>query len=69
MSLVITIQDNILTVIEYRYTFKGTQTRYWYYDIEKWLVSSHGREGDKPDRTMTPSDIEWVQKHYLPKVS
>jgi hypothetical protein len=40
----------------------------WYYDIESWMVSSHGKKGDTPDRPMTEGGIAWVQTYYLPYV-
>lgn len=67
MALIITKAGNILTVIEKQYSFRGTKTSYWYYDVALWLMSSRGTEGSVPDRPMTPADIEWVQTHYLPK--
>ncbi len=64
-KLVFDLQGTILEVTE---TCNPEWDRTWYYDIENWLVSSHGKKGDTPDRPMTAEAIEWVQKHYLPKV-
>ncbi|KVP40017.1 hypothetical protein [Burkholderia ubonensis] len=58
----------ILEVKEVLMSFTTTQTRFWYYDTKKWLKSSHGKQGDTPDRVMTDSDIRWVKQYYLPKV-
>jgi hypothetical protein len=58
----------ILEVKEVLMSFTKTQTQYWYYDTQKWLKSSHGKQGDTPDRGMTEADIQWVKQYYLPKV-
>jgi hypothetical protein len=58
----------ILEVTEVLMSALKTQTRYWYYDTGKWLKSSHGKQGDTPDRIMTDADIQWVKQYYLPKV-
>ena len=68
MALALNLTGDILHVRETQVTGRGTKTAHWYYNVQNWAVSSHGREGDIPDRPMTPSAIEWVQKHYLPKV-
>lgn len=62
------ITPDLLEVREVVMGFTATQVRYWYYDLKNWMVSSHGKEGDKPDRAMTPKCIEWVRTHHLPKV-
>lgn len=41
---------------------------YWYYDTRNWLKSTHGKQGDIPDRIMYEDDIQWVKRNYLPKV-
>lgn len=68
MALIYALDGNILHVTETAHGAVATRVRHWYYDILGWMVSSHGREGDVPDRPMTESAIAWVQKHYLPKV-
>jgi hypothetical protein len=68
MALKIERNGDLLQVIETIHSFTSTRRTYWYYDVGIWWKSSRGREGDIPDRPMTPEDIEWVQKHYLPKV-
>jgi hypothetical protein len=59
------LEGSILEVIEQT---SPDKKQHWYYDIEQWLVSSHGKQGDVPDRPMTESGIDWVRKHYLPHV-
>ena len=60
---------DILEVIESILFLNKTKTLYWYYDVKNWKQSSFGKKGDNPDREMTDNAIEWVKKHYLPKVS
>ncbi len=62
------MQGRVLHVQETIHGWVHTKVSHWYYDLDKWTKSSHGRLGDKPDRPMTHDDIAWVQKHYLPKV-
>lgn len=68
--LEVTINGDILTVIEYLFgwTAETTRTNYWYYDIKNWKKSIRGTEGSPIVQDMTPSQIDWVQKIYLPKV-
>lgn len=65
---VFALDGNILHVRETICSFRDTKVSHWYYDVENWQVSSHGRAGDLPDRAMTEDDIAWVKEHYLPKV-
>lgn len=69
MALKFNRTGNILHVIETTHSLIKTQVRHWYYDVQNWRCSSHGREGDEIDRDMHPEAIEWVEKHYLPKVA
>lgn len=62
------LDGDILEVKEVSMSFFKTQTLYFYYDIKNWFVSSHGKQHDKPDRPCSQSGIDWVKKHYLPKV-
>ena len=68
MALRYALNGEVLHVVETINHATRTRVRHWYYDIKTWMVSSHGREGDLPDRAMTQSGIDWVRKHYLPKV-
>jgi hypothetical protein len=68
MSLAYKLSGNILEVKETRINWTSTQITFWYYDIENWLVSSHGRSNEVPTRPMQQDSIDWVKKHYLPKV-
>lgn len=61
-------ETGVLAVREAQHSFRGTKRSYWYYDLQKRLKSSHGREGDTPDRPMSDADVAWVTMHYLPKV-
>ncbi len=60
------LNGNILHVTESILSFHDTQVTHWYYDIKKWMVSSHGREGDMPDRAMTLNAIAWCKKYHIP---
>ena len=66
--LKITKAGNVLEVKETIMSFVEDKVSFWYYDVEKWLSSLHGREGDTPTFPMSRSSIEWVEKHYLTKV-
>lgn len=68
MGLAYELNGKILHVTETFYGATETLQNHWYYDIEQWLVSDHGREGDKPVRPMTPDSIAWVKRYYFPKV-
>lgn len=68
MALTYELDGNILHITETVHGFCRTTVRHWYYDIVNWMVSSHGREGDVPDRKMTASAIAWVRMHHLPHV-
>jgi hypothetical protein len=61
------MEGRILEVKETLMSFHDTKVTYFYYDTEHWMVSSHGKKGDRPDCTMTPESIAWVKDHYLPK--
>lgn len=61
-------ETGVLEVAETTISFKETRVRYWYYDTRRWLMSSHGKKGDIPERVMSQSDIDWVKKYYLPNV-
>lgn len=69
MALSYELNGNILHVTETLHGGTNTKVNHWYYDIQNWMKSSHGREGDIPDRKMNENDIAWVKKHYLPKVT
>lgn len=69
MALQYNLKNNVLEVIETIHGWKETKVSHWYYDIESWKVSSHGKQGDIPDRPMTQNSIDWVKKYYLPKVA
>lgn len=68
MALQYKLEGNILEVKETLMSFHETRVSYCYYDIDKWLVSRFGKRGEVPVHPMAPSAIEWVKKHYLPKV-
>lgn len=58
----------VIRVVETLMSYTTTQSRYWYYDLEKKLVSSHGKEGDVPDRPLTAEGLDWARRYYLPKI-
>ncbi len=60
------LNGDILHVTETLMSFHDTQVSHWYYDIKNWRVSSHGREGDTPDRDMNQSSIDWCKKYHIP---
>lgn len=62
------ISENVIEVKETLMGFTNTKYSFWYYDIKNWLVSSHGKENDVPDRVMTESGIDWCKKYYIPKI-
>jgi hypothetical protein len=68
MALTRKLNGKILHITEIIHSFRGTKTQHWYYDLKLWMVSSHGREGDTPDRKMTARAIEWTTKHHFPAV-
>ncbi|MNR71444.1 hypothetical protein D3C71_20700 [compost metagenome] len=61
--------DRTTCVLEVEETMSSghkSTTRYFYYDLLKWMCSSNGLKGDTPDREMTPGAIDWVRRTYLP---
>lgn len=62
------LNGSVLHITETVHGWHDTQVRHWYHNIKTWMVSSHGKEGDTPNRPMDKAAIEWVQKYYLPKV-
>lgn len=58
-----------LCVHQTTHTFHATYHKFWYYDTEHWLASTHGELHDTPERVMTAEDIAWVKQHYLTKLS
>lgn len=68
MALEFKLTGTVLEVKETLYSLFNTKEFYWYYDIQAWTRSLHGREGDVPVQPCTDSDIAWVRKHYLPHV-
>jgi len=62
------IEGNILEVIQTTFSFHKSVKQYWYYDIVNWKKSANGQRNEKPRIQMTPTDIDWVKKFYLPKV-
>lgn len=69
MGLSFKLEGDVLEIHQTIHTWNKTHHQFWYYNIRTWMVSSHGRKGDTPDRLMSESDIAWVKEHYLPKVS
>lgn len=67
MVLSYKLTGNILEVREETIGWNDTKVTFWYYDVERWLVSN-GRPNEAPTRPISPEAIAWVQKHYLPKV-
>lgn len=60
------------TVLEVREELLGpstTKVNYWYYDIENWLSSQLGREGEAPSTPMAQGSIDWVKKYHIPKAT
>lgn len=63
----ITLDKNILTVVETIHSFTNSKVTYWYVDINTWRKSITGKKDAPIERDMTESDIEWCQKYHLPK--
>lgn len=68
MTLELTLRGTILHVKSSMTTVTGIRTTHWYYDIQRWLVSTTGREDDEPTVPMTAGCIEWVTENYLTRV-
>lgn len=60
-------QGDKLFLLSEEYSFFGTKRSYWYYDLKNKLRSITGRKGEEPKTPMLFAEIEWMQKHYLPK--
>jgi hypothetical protein len=68
MALSFKLEGDVLEIHQTILTWNKTHHQFWYYNIRTWMVSSHGRKGDTPDRPMTRLDIDWVKEHYLSKL-
>lgn len=68
MALDISLDGNVLHIVESRLSFDKTEIRHWYKDILNWRQSSCGRKGGPIDRDMTPESIAWTKQYHLPKV-
>lgn len=62
------VSDDVIEVKETLFSYSANRVTHWYYNIKEWKKSSRGKEGETPDRIMNEQDINWVKKHYLPKV-
>lgn len=62
------LNGDILEVKETLHWASQTKISYWYYNIRTWHQSSHGKQGDTPDRPMSENGIAWVKRYYLPRV-
>lgn len=69
MALFISEKDGVIEVREEIYGFRDTTRSWSYYDLQNRRVSSHGRQGDIPDRPMTQQTYDWALKHYVPKIA
>lgn len=68
MALEFKLTGTVLEIKETLHSFFDTKVSYWYYDIQAWTRSLHGKKGDAPVQPCTDSCIAWVRKHYLPHV-
>ena len=62
------ISGDILEVKETIIGFTISSYSYWYYNIKEWTCSLNGYKNEQPSKPMTTEGIEWVRKHYLPKI-
>lgn len=69
MALFISEKDGVIEVRAELYSFTETEISWFYYDLQKRLVSSNGRQGDVPDRLMDDASYDWAVKYYVPKIS
>lgn len=58
-----------MEVREEIYGFHGTERSWFYYDMQNRRVSSHGRQGDIPDRSMDQRSYDWALKYHVPKIA
>lgn len=63
------MSGDILEVKETVMGFTRSSYSYWYYDIKKWTCSLTGYKNERPSRSMTENDINWVKKYYLFKIN
>jgi hypothetical protein len=57
-----------LTVIERLHSFTETRTSFWYYNIDTWCKNRNGKENEPIDLECDQRNIDWVKKHYFPRV-
>ena len=60
--------DGVLEVIENQMSAKKTKVTYWYFNLRIWVKSQLGVKDEPPSQVMTQEQIDWVRKHYVPKV-
>lgn len=58
----------VLEVIDSQLSFKSTKVTYWYFNLRIWVKSKLGVKDEPPSERMTQEQIDWVRKHYVPKV-
>ena len=68
MALRYNLTGDILGVTEYTHSFFETKVFHIYYDIKNWKQSLSGKKDAPIVLDMDEASIEWVRKHYLPKV-
>lgn len=60
------LENGTLQVIETIHSWCDTQTKFWYYDLENGLQSTHGKKDEVPSTPMTVTRLEWVKSNYIP---
>ena len=65
MALKLKLEGDILEVTEITMSANETRKFSWFYNIKTWEYREQGHDHFWP---MDDGQIDWVKKHYLPKV-
>lgn len=64
--VLLTMEDQILEVIEEIVGRTGVRRYFWYYNITSGMRSTCGRRGDFPDKKMSIVEAAWISVYRLP---
>lgn len=60
------LENGNLRVIETTHSWFETKTSFAYYDLDRRLRTTLGKEDEVPSQQMTDGDFQWATSNYLP---
>lgn len=67
--LTISQTGDVIEVVESIHGWTHTKRTYWYYNLTTNMQSSRGVKDDVLDRPMNKVEVDWVKKHYIPRLA